>query len=159
MRFFEKLNAPWVVLIVLVLFLVVNGLMVYSYRHSLEKANQPSSGSVSVTGVEATSSPRQEPTTDEEEIAFLEEENGVRVVVSVVADTPVGLRIMEDEQIVYDQVADPGFSEEFEAEESMDILAADAGAIQVEVNGRDQGRLGESGVGATRTFTREFESQ
>jgi len=38
------------------------------------------------------------------------------VVVSV-ADTPVGLRIMEDEQVVYEQVANPGFSEEFEDED------------------------------------------
>ena len=83
MRFLEKLNTPWAVLIVLVLFLAVDVFLFYRYRQSFENANRPSSGRVSVTGVEATSSSRQEPTTAEEATAFPEEEHGVRVVVSV----------------------------------------------------------------------------
>ena len=157
MRFLEKLNTPWAVLIVLVLFLAVDVFLFYRYRQSFENANRPSSGRVSVTGVEATSSSRQEPTTAEEATAFPEEEHGVRVVVSV-ADTPVGLRIMEDEQVVYEQVANPGFSEEFEDEEAINVSAADAGAVQVEVNGRDLGPLGVSGEPTTLTFTPESEN-
>ena len=158
MRFFERINTLWAVLIVLVLFLAVDGFLLYSYQQSLENANRPSSGRVPVTGVEATFSSGQETTAAEDATAFPEEETGVRVVVRV-ADTPVGLHIMEDEQVVYDQVANPGFSEEFEDEEAINISAADAGAVRVEDNGQNLGRLGESGVGATRTFTSESESQ
>ncbi len=80
------------------------------------------------------------------------------MVVSV-TDTPVGLHILEDGQEVYDRVANPGFSKEFEGEEAINITAADAGAVRVEVNGQDLGRLGDSGVGATRIFTPEIERQ
>ena len=62
-----------------------------------------------------------------------------------------------DGQLVYDQVAGPGFSEEFEAEQIVTVTAADAGAVQVEVNGDDLGPLGPSGEAATRTFTAEAE--
>jgi hypothetical protein len=51
------------------------------------------------------------------------------------------------------------FSEEFEGEEAINVTAADAGAVRVEVNGQDLGSLGDSGVGATRIFTPEFERQ
>ena len=44
---------------------------------------------------------------------------------------------MEDEQVVYDQVANPGFSEKFEGKEAINISAADAGAVEVEVNGHN----------------------
>jgi cytoskeleton protein RodZ len=152
MRLFEKLNAPWMVVLVLVLFLAVDGFLLYRYQQSLENANQASSGRVPLTGLEA-------PTTAEEATTSpKEEEDGVRVVVSV-TDTPVGLHVLEDGQEVYDQVANPGFSEEFEGEEAINITAADAGAVRVEVNGQDLGSLGDGGVGATRIFTPEFERQ
>jgi cytoskeleton protein RodZ len=77
------------------------------------------------------------------------------VVVEVGSVGGVGLSILEDGQLVYDQVAGPAFSEEFEAEEIVTVTAADAGAVQVEVNGEDLGPLGASGEEATRTFTAE----
>ena len=75
-----------------------------------------------------------------------------------VGSVAVGLSILEDGQLVYDQVAAPGFSEEFEAAQIVTVTAADAGAVQVEVNGDDLGPLGPSGEAATRTFAAEAEA-
>ena len=72
-----------------------------------------------------------------------------------VGSEAVGLSILEDGQLVYDEVASPGFSEEFQAEEIVTVTAADAGAVQVEVNGADLGPLGAGGEQATRAFTAE----
>ena len=85
-----------------------------------------------------------------------EEQNGIQVEVGVV-NTPVGLSIWEDWLIVHEQVTNPGFYEEFEAEEDITIMAADGGAVLVGVNGENAEALGESGVGVTRTFTNESE--
>ena len=72
-----------------------------------------------------------------------------------VGSEAVGLSILEDGQLVYDEVASPGFSEEFQADEIVTVTAADAGAVQVEVNGEDLGPLGAGGEQATRAFTAE----
>lgn len=108
------------------------------------------------TTVEETSSPLEgEPTIAEGTTGSPEEENGVRVVVSVVSAGGVGLSILEDGQLVYDQVASPGFFEEFQAEEAVTITAADGGAVQVGVGGENPEPLGASGEWTTRTFTAE----
>jgi threonine dehydrogenase-like Zn-dependent dehydrogenase len=90
--------------------------------------------------------------------AALEEENGVRVVVSVVGARAVGLTILEDGQRVYDQVTTPGFSEEFQAEEAITVNAAEGDVVQVGVNGENPEPLGTSGEWTTRTFTAESQS-
>jgi hypothetical protein len=54
-------------------------------------------------------------------------------------------------------VNNPGFYEEFEAEESVTIAAADGEAVEVGVDGENLEPLGESGKGVTRTFTTESE--
>ncbi len=82
------------------------------------------------------------------------EKNVARVFVSV-EDTPIGLSILEHEQYVYDELADSEFSEEFEAEESITIAAADGEAVEVGVDGENLEPLGASGEGVTRTFTDE----
>jgi cytoskeleton protein RodZ len=87
-----------------------------------------------------------------------EEQNEVLQVVVVVMNT-VGLSIQADGQLVHEQVNNPGFSEEFEAEEAIDITAADGGAVLVGVDGEDLQPLGESGERVTRTFTKDSESQ
>ena len=67
-----------------------------------------------------------------------------------------GLSVLEDGQLVFEQaVVGSGFFSELEAEEEITISAFDAGVVQVEVNGRDLGPLGESGEIVTRTFTAE----
>ncbi len=98
----------------------------------------------------------QEGSTPAEETAGSpEEESGVRVGVSVVGATPVGLSILEDGRLVYDQVTSPGFSEEFRAEEAITVRAAEGDAVQVGVGDENPEPLGPSGEWTTRTFTAE----
>ena len=100
----------------------------------------------------------EEPTTAEETTGPPQEENGVRVVVSVVGARAVGLTILEDGQLVYDQVTRPGFSEEVQAEEAITVNAAEGDAVQVGVGGENPEPLGTSGEWTTRTFTAESQS-
>lgn len=180
MRFLERLNSPAVLVVAVTVFLVLDGFLFYRYQQSLRSIE----GSASDTPVEeasyspkaeptavqeTTSSPQTEHTAVQETTSSLEEEptaaeettssseeeeDGVRVVVEV-ADTGVGLTILEDGLLVYDQVASSGFSEEFEAEEAITVTAADAGPVRVGVNGDDSEPLGASGEPVTRTFTAE----
>lgn len=76
----------------------------------------------------------------------------VRGTVRVVGGSS-GLTILTDGTVAYDQVAQPGFSRTFEARNSLRISAADGGVVEVEVNGRNLGRLGNSGQPVTRDFT------
>lgn len=78
----------------------------------------------------------------------------VQATVRVVG-TSTGLTIRTDGTVAYDQVAQAGFSQEFEAESSLNVSAANGGAVEVEVNGRDPERLATSGQGVTREFTPE----
>lgn len=168
MRFLERLNSPIALVVAVTVFLVLDGLLLYRYQQSLRSAEESASdapveettlslGAKSTTAKETTSSLEVEPATAEETPSSPKEGDGVRVVVEVGSVGGVGLSILEDGQLVYDEVASPGFSEEFEAEEIVTVTAADAGAVQVEVNGEDLGPLGASGEGATRTFTAEAE--
>ncbi len=169
MRSLRNLNAPVAVLVVLALFLVVDGFLLYRYQQSLQTTN----GDVNTTLFKGTTSSPQGAPTAAKTTTALERESTVaketaankttsaqaakqasevRVAVSVTGTT--GLSIFEDGRLAFDQaVVEPGFSREFEAEEEITISAFDAGAVQVVVNGRDLGPLGESGEGATRTFT------
>ncbi len=167
MRFLERLNSPIALVIAVTVFLVLDGLLLYRYQQSLRSTEESASnapveettsslGAEATTAKETTSPLAVEPTTAKETTSSPEEGDGVRVVVEV-GSVAVGLSILEDGQLVYNQVASPGFSEEFEAEEIVTVTAADAGAVQVEVNGYDLGPLGASGEAATRTFTAEAE--
>lgn len=74
------------------------------------------------------------------------------VVVSVV-ERPSWLSVLSDGSVAYQQVAQPGFSRRFDAEQQLSVRAGDAGAVSVEVNGQDVGPLGGSGEVLTRTWT------
>ncbi len=74
------------------------------------------------------------------------------VVVSV-EDDPSWLSVVVDGELAYEQIADPGFSRTFKGERGISIKTGNAGAVGVEVNGQDLGRLGESGEVLTRDFT------
>jgi hypothetical protein len=149
----EKLKSPVAALITFVVFLALMAFVVYRYDRSLEYSG---GDGVNTTVQERTSSFRGGITTTEEETGSVQEETGVRVIVRVVY-TQVGLDVLEDGQSVYTQVSDPGFTEEFEAKESITVTAADAGAVQVEVDGGEPEPLGASGLRVTRTFTAESE--
>ena len=74
----------------------------------------------------------------------------VRVTVK---DAPSWLSILTDGALAYEQIAQPGFSQTFEAQRRVRITTGNAGAVDVEVNGQSLGRLGASGEVLTRNFT------
>ena len=74
------------------------------------------------------------------------------VVVNVV-ERPSWVSVLSDGSVAYQQVAQPGFSQSFEAEQQLSVRAGDAGAVSVEVNGQEVGPLGGSGEVLTRTWT------
>ncbi len=76
----------------------------------------------------------------------------VSVTVKVLG-SPSGLTISADGEVVSDVFAQPGFSQTFEAEDVVQVSTANAGAVEVEVNGRNLGRLGSYGQPLTRDFT------
>ena len=143
MSFLDKLNSLAAVAVVLVVFLILDGFLFYRYQQSLRSSMENDATNAQVEEV-AKETPTSPP----------EEHNGVKVLVRVV-NTPVGLSIQEDRQLVHDQVNNPGFYEEFEAEESITIAAADGGAVESGVGGENLEPLGESGERVTRTFTNE----
>jgi hypothetical protein len=63
------------------------------------------------------------------------------------------LSVLADGTLAYEQIAQPGFSQTFEAQREISIRTGNAGAVGVEVNGQDLGKLGESGEVLTREFT------
>jgi cytoskeleton protein RodZ len=78
--------------------------------------------------------------------------DSLTVVVSV-EGSPSWLSILADGNLRYEQIAQPGFSQTFEAQREISIRTGNAGAVGVEVNGQDLGKLGESGEVLTRDFT------
>jgi cytoskeletal protein RodZ len=155
--FLDKLNSPAAVAVVLVVALIIDGLLFYRYQQTLRSTgNDASNAQVSEIANETTSQRTTSAEDTSQRTTSAEEQNGVQVDVSVV-NTPVGLSIQEDGELVHDQVNNPGFYEEFEAEETITIRAADGGAVQVGVDGENLEPLGTSGVGVVRTFTNESE--
>ncbi len=69
-----------------------------------------------------------------------------------VVGAPAGLTVTVDGAVALDQFAQPGFSQTFEVQNSVTVSTANAGAVEVEVDGENQGRLGRNGQGATREF-------
>lgn len=74
------------------------------------------------------------------------------VEVNVEGD-PSWLSILADGELSYEQIAEPGFSQTFEAQREISIKTGNAGAVGVVVNGQDLGKLGESGEVLTRDFS------
>jgi len=70
-----------------------------------------------------------------------------------VEERPSWLEIRADGSTSFAQIAEPGFSETFEAERELSVTTGDAGAVRVKVNGQDVGVLGESGQVLTRDWT------
>ncbi len=166
MRVLERLNSPIALVVALTVFLVLDGILLYRYQQSLRSTEESASNAPVEEG---TLSLEAEPTTLREitvprgrvvsttleKTSPEKEQDGVRVVVEVGSVGGVGLTVLEDGRIAYDQVAGSGFSEEFTGEETVTVTAADAGAVRVGVNGEDLEPLGVPGEQATRTFTAE----
>ena len=98
--------------------------------------------------------PAKEPAAVQEATAPIGETTtrAVRATVKVI-DSTTGLTVYTDGTVADSRIAQPGFSRSFEARDAVTVSVANAGAVEVEVNGRNIGRLGSSGQGATRTFT------
>jgi cytoskeleton protein RodZ len=76
----------------------------------------------------------------------------LRVLVNV-RERPSWILIRTDGNRAYKQVAQPGFSETFEAKNRVFIKSGDAGAVSVEINGQDEGALGGAGEIVARRYT------
>lgn len=62
------------------------------------------------------------------------------------------LNIEADGNVVFVEVAEPGFVQTFEAEESIKVWSGNAGAVFLSVNGQDYGQLGGSGQTKIQEF-------
>jgi cytoskeleton protein RodZ len=102
---------------------------------------EPAAGPESKTGAE-----------DRADDASNEGSEAVQVTVRVVG-VPTGLTVLTDGTVASDQFAQPGFSQTFEARRTITISTANAGAVEVEVDGQNKGRLGQLGKPLTRDFT------
>jgi cytoskeleton protein RodZ len=70
-----------------------------------------------------------------------------------VKERPSWILIRADGTTAYEQIAQPGFSQTFEAERELYIKGGDAGAVKVEINGQDVGALGPAYEIVARNYT------
>jgi cytoskeletal protein RodZ len=70
-----------------------------------------------------------------------------------VKERPSWILIRADGTTAYEQIAQPGFSQTFEAERELYIKSGDAGAVKVEINGQDVGELGPPYEIVARNYT------
>ena len=70
-----------------------------------------------------------------------------------VRERPSWILIRADGTTVYEQIAQPGFSQTFEAQRELYIKSGDAGAVEVEINGQDVGALGPAYEIVARNYT------
>ena len=82
-----------------------------------------------------------------------EDPSGALTVGVEVEGAPAWIRVRSDSETVFEEVAQPGFSQTFEARRVVGIRAGDAGAVSVEVNGQDVGALGDPGQVLERDYT------
>jgi hypothetical protein len=62
------------------------------------------------------------------------------------------MTLLADGTVVYDGIAQPGFSQTFEVRRVLTVSAKNGGAVEVEVGGQNLGRVGGAGQPATRDF-------
>lgn len=76
----------------------------------------------------------------------------VRITVTVEQE-PAWLNVQTDGNLVYEQIAQPGFSQTFEAGQQLAVWSGNAGAVRLEINDQDYGPLGAPGEVRRRVFT------
>jgi cytoskeleton protein RodZ len=94
-----------------------------------------------------------EPATERLEEHVDEAADGDVDVVVRVGDRASWLNVEADGAVVYYETAQAGFVLNFEGREYVSVTAGDAGAVDVQVDGRDVGPLGYYGQVASQTFT------
>ncbi|SHE42475.1 helix-turn-helix domain-containing protein [Desulforamulus putei] len=83
---------------------------------------------------------------------------GVRVVLKV-TDSQSWMQIVADGKTVFSGMVNPGETKDFQADEKIYLHVGNAGAVEVNVNGKDLGRLGEPGKVRRQTFNAGEEPQ
>lgn len=78
---------------------------------------------------------------------------GVIRLTVLIEREPAWLSVRADGNLLYEQIAQPGYSQVFEAGERITVWTGNAGAVRLEVNGQDYGALGAPGEVKRRTFT------
>ena len=151
-----------IVLAVLVLALVI-GTLYYVGSRSTVDSSDSAPEEEPIVDQEAGDDSSRDASSREEPVAGSETKSGadddssedspetVQVTVRVVG-VPTGLTILTDGTVASDQFAQPGFSQTFEAERTVTISTANAGAVEAEVDGQNVGRLGQLGQPMTRDF-------
>lgn len=151
-----------IVLAVLVLALVI-GTLYYVGSRSTVDSSDSTPEEEPIVDQEAGDDSSRDGSSREEPVAGSETKSGadddssedspetVQVTVRVVG-VPTGLTILTDGTVASDQFAQPGFSQTFEAERTVTISTANAGAVEAEVDGQNVGRLGQLGQPMTRDF-------
>ena len=156
----------------LVLFVLVDGLLFFRHQRletttteseavssstlaSKEEATtaEESTTSSPAASKQGTSSTAEEGTTSP--AAAATGESGVLRVALTVVDAPSWLTVREDGLPVLNELAGPGFSQEFEADREVSVDAGNGGAVQATVDGQDAGRLAPTPEITSRTFTRQ----
>jgi cytoskeleton protein RodZ len=114
------------------------------------KENAPEAGSVKegAVGSKGTAGEDEKPSVAKQSAP----PDTLRVLVNV-RERPSWILIRTDGTVAYEQVAQPGFSKTFEAEQRLFIKSGDAGAVWVEINGQDAGVLGDAGEIVARNYT------
>ncbi len=142
-------------LAVLVIAVAILGVFFIIGRGSQEEvAESPPAG-------QEQASPADSPSREDEPAAGGAEEDApdeVQATVRVVGGS-TGMTIRTDGDVAYDQIAQPGFSQTFEAQDVISVSAANGGAVEVEANGENIGRLTNPGQPVTRDFTPRSEGQ
>ncbi|GAB6180724.1 DUF4115 domain-containing protein [Desulfotomaculum defluvii] len=78
---------------------------------------------------------------------------GVRVVLRVTEQQQSWMQVEADGNTVFSGLVGPGEMKDFKAEEKIFLHVGNAGAVEVNVNGKDLGRLGENGKVVKIPFT------
>ena len=151
-----------IVLAVLVLALVIGALYYVGSRSTVDSSDsapeeEPIVDQEAGDDTSRDGSSREEPVAGSETKSGADDDSSedspetVQVTVRVVG-VPTGLTILTDGTVASDQFAQPGFSQTFEAERTVTISTANAGAVEAEVDGQNVGRLGQLGQPLTRDF-------
>ncbi len=144
-----------VALAVLVLAAVIGGLYLIGSR-SAGGPGEPEAQKEEAPAEEPAPSAQQQPATEsagEGDATPAEAADGTVQVTVRVVNASSGLTVREDGTVAYEGVAQPGFSQTFEASDAIIVEARNGGAVEVEVDGQNPERLGTSGQPVTREFT------
>lgn len=108
---------------------------------------EPATETTTGTSAGDTDGPSEADSADEEAAISKTVPVTVRVIGGV-----TGMTLSVDGVAVYDGVAQPGFSQTFEARQVLTVSARNGGIIEVDANGRNLGRAGNTGQPVTRDF-------